>query len=141
MQWFRRRFRRNGQGNLNSGKEKMKILGTRIYSSRTNSEEKGLLNDDEIRIRITLCLPSSNLIDDNRIWHATYSCWKRIKGDIAQNLRKSSWTTGRIEKNEWIKMIIKEKESCLTTVRIRKWLMKGTESPGRIRRTNMLEGI
>ena len=28
--------------NLNSGKEKMKTLGTRIYSTRTNSEEKGL---------------------------------------------------------------------------------------------------
>ena len=28
---------------LNSGKEKMKPLGSRIYSSRTNSEEKGLL--------------------------------------------------------------------------------------------------
>ena len=26
--------------NLNSGKEKMKTLGTRIYSSRTNSEER-----------------------------------------------------------------------------------------------------
>ena len=26
--------------NLNSGKEKMKTLGTRIYSSRTNSEGK-----------------------------------------------------------------------------------------------------
>lgn len=27
-------------GNFNSGKEKMKALGTRIYSSRTNSEGK-----------------------------------------------------------------------------------------------------
>ena len=38
LRWFRWRFRRNGRGNLNSGKEKMKTLGTRIYSSRTNSE-------------------------------------------------------------------------------------------------------
>ena len=36
---------------------------------------------------------------------------KRIKGNIAQNLRKSSWTTGRIEKNEKINMMTKEKES------------------------------
>ena len=43
---------------LNSGKEKMKTLGTRIYSSRTNSEEKEFLGDDEIIIRITLCLSS-----------------------------------------------------------------------------------
>ena len=42
--------------NLNSGKEKIKTLGTRIYSSRTNSEEKGLLDDDEIRIRFIVCL-------------------------------------------------------------------------------------
>ena len=34
-----------------------------------------------------------------------------IKGNMPQNLRKSSWTTGRIEKNECIKKIIKEKES------------------------------
>ena len=57
----------------NSGKEKRKTLGTRIYSSRTNSEEKGLLDNDEIRIRITLCLSSSNLMGDKRIWHAAYS--------------------------------------------------------------------
>ena len=31
-------FRQNDRGNMNSGKEKMKRLGTRIYSSRTNSE-------------------------------------------------------------------------------------------------------
>ena len=48
----------------NSGKEKMKTLETRIYSSRTNSKEKRLLDNDEIRIRITLCLSSSNLIGD-----------------------------------------------------------------------------
>ena len=66
---------------------------------------------------------------------------KSIKGDIAQNLRKSSWTTDRIGKNEWIKMITKGKESEGTTVKIRKWLMKENESPGRIRITNMLEGI
>ena len=40
LRWFRWGFRRNGRGNLNSGKEKMKTLRTRIYSSRKNSEEK-----------------------------------------------------------------------------------------------------
>ena len=33
---------------------------------------------------------------------------KRIQRNIAQNLRKSSWITGRIEKNEWINMVTKE---------------------------------
>ena len=37
---FRWRFRRDDRGNLNSEKEKMKTLGTRIYSPRTNSKEK-----------------------------------------------------------------------------------------------------
>ena len=38
--WFRWRFRRNGRGNLNSKKRKMKTLGTRIYSTEINSEGK-----------------------------------------------------------------------------------------------------
>ena len=62
----------------------MKTLGTRIYSSRTNTEEKGLLDDDEIRIRITLCLSSSNLMGDEWILHATYSSWKGLINDISQ---------------------------------------------------------
>ena len=41
--------------NLNSGKEKMKTLGTRIYSSRTNSEERDY-SLGEIRIRFIVCL-------------------------------------------------------------------------------------
>ena len=44
--------------NLNSGKEKMKRLGTRIYSSRTNSEEKGLLDNDEIECRMKEEVPT-----------------------------------------------------------------------------------
>ena len=95
--WFRWRFRRNGRGNLNSGKEKMKILETRIYSSRTNSEEKGLLDDDEIRIRFIVCLSFIKLNWWQAMDFAYYLFFlKRIKGGIAQNLRKSSWTTGRI---------------------------------------------
>ena len=41
--------------NLNSGKEKMKTLGTRIYSSRTNSEGSDY-SQVEIRIRFIVCL-------------------------------------------------------------------------------------
>ena len=40
LRWLRWRLRRNDGGKLNSGKEKMKTLGTRIYSPRTNSERK-----------------------------------------------------------------------------------------------------
>ena len=43
LRWFRWRFRRDGRGNLNSRKEKMKTLGTRIYSSRTNFEGRDYL--------------------------------------------------------------------------------------------------
>ena len=41
--------------NLNSGNEKMKTLGTRIYSSITNSEEKQINHFEEIRIRFIVC--------------------------------------------------------------------------------------
>ena len=40
LRWFRWRFRWNGWVIFNTGKEMMKTLGTRIYSSRTNSEGK-----------------------------------------------------------------------------------------------------
>ena len=55
---------------------------------------------------------------------------KRIKGNVAQNMRKSSWTIGRIEKNEWIDMINKEKESERTTVRIREMTDEREWIPG-----------
>ena len=38
LRWFWWRFWQNGRIIWTSGKEKMKTLGTRIYSSRTNSE-------------------------------------------------------------------------------------------------------
>ena len=44
LRWFRCWFRRNGWGNWTPEKKRWKTIGTRIYSSRTNSEEKGLLN-------------------------------------------------------------------------------------------------
>ena len=40
---------------LKSRKEKMKRLGTRIYSSRINSEGR-ITHLDEIRIRFIVCL-------------------------------------------------------------------------------------
>ena len=97
---------------------------------------------DEIRIRFIVCLSFIKL----NWWQAMDLAYylfflKRIEKWHIANLRRSSWTTGRIEKNERIKMIIKEKESERTTVRIRNWLVKENESPGRIRRTNMLDGI
>ena len=111
-----------------------------IHQEQTPKE--GITHLDEIRIRFIVCLSFIKLNWWQAMDFAYYLFFlKRIKGGIAQNLRKSSWTTGRIGKNEWIKMIIKEKNLERTTVRIRKWLMKENESPGRIRRTNMLEGI
>ena len=141
LQWFRWRFWWHGRGNLNSGKEKMKTLETRIYSSRTNSEGRDyslgwnknkiycmlILHQIKLMTRKGFCIL---LIIAEKDWEVT-----------AQNLRKSSRNIGRIEMNEWINMINKEKESERTTVRTRKWLAKEDESLGRLRRTNMLEGI
>ena len=43
-------------------KKRWKTLGPRIYSSRTNSDEKGINHLDEIRIRFIVCLSFINLI-------------------------------------------------------------------------------
>ena len=141
MRWFRWRLATIMRKTWNSGKEKMKTLGSRIYSSRTKSEGRDN-HLDEIRIRFIVCLSFIKL----NWWLAmdfSYYLFflKMIKGNIAQNLRKSSWTNGRIGKNERINMINKEKNLERTIVRIQKWLMKENESPGRIRRPNMFEGI
>ena len=112
------------------------------FIHQEQTPKKGINHFEEIRIRFIVCLSFIKLNWWQAMDFAYYLFFlKRIKGGIAQNLRKSSWTTGRIGKNEWIKMIIKEKESERTTIRIRKWLTKENESPGRIRKTNMLEGI
>ena len=108
--WFRWRFRRDGRGNFDSGKEKLETLRTERLFIMNNLRGKELLDHDEIRIRIALYLSSSNSIDDKQwILHTTYSSWKRIDKWHIANSRRSSRTTGRIGKNEWIKMIIKEK--------------------------------
>ena len=111
-----------------------------IHQEQTPKE--GINHFNEIRIRFIVCLSFIKL----NWWQAmdfSYYLFflKRIEKRHIANLRKSSWITDRIGKNEWIKMIIKEKNLEWTTVRIWKWLMKENESPGRIRRTNMLEGI
>ena len=99
---FRWRFRRNDRGKLNSGKEKMKTLGTRIYSSRTNSEGKDYsLGWNKNKIYCMLILHQIKLMTSNGFC-ILLILLEKIKGNVAQNLRKSSWTTGRIEKNEWI---------------------------------------
>ena len=111
-----------------------------IHQEQTPKE--GITHLDEIRIRFIVCLSFIKLNWWQAMDFAYYLFFlKRIKKWHVANLRRSSWTTGRIEKNEWINMITKEKVSEVTTVRIRKWLMKENESPGRIRITNMLEGI
>ena len=103
LRWFRWRFWRNGRGNLNSGKEKMKTLGTRIYSSRTNSEGRDY-SLDEIRIRFIVCLSFIKL----NWWQAMDLAYylfflKRIEKWHIANLRRSSWTTGRIERTKGLK--------------------------------------
>ena len=49
-------------------KKRWKHLELEFIPHEQTPKKKGLLDDDEIRIRITLCLSSSNLIDDNRIF-------------------------------------------------------------------------
>ena len=55
LRWFRWRFRRNGQGNLNSGKEKRKHLKLEFISQEQTLKE-GINHFEEIRIRFIVCL-------------------------------------------------------------------------------------
>ena len=98
LRWFRWRFRRNGRGNLNSGKEKMKILGTRIYSSRTNSEGRDYsLGWNKNKIYCMLILHQIKLMTSNG-FGILLILVERTKRDIAQTLENLQWTTGRIWK-------------------------------------------
>ena len=126
----------------NSGKGKDETLERRITSSWTISGRKELNHLDEIRIRFIVCLSFIKLNWWQTMDFAYYLFFlKSFEKRYSANLRKSSWTTGKIEKNEWIKMIIKEKESWTNHCKNSEWLMKENESPRKIRRTNMLEGI
>ena len=70
--------------NLNSGKEKMKTLGTRIYSSRTNSDGRGYsLGWNKNKIYCMLILHQIKLMTSNGFLHTTYSSWKGLKRDVA----------------------------------------------------------
>ena len=82
------------------------------FIHQEHTPKEGINHLDEIRIRFIMCLSFIKLNWWQAMDFAYYLFFlKRIKGGIAQNLRNSSWTTGRIGKKEWIKMIIKEKES------------------------------
>ena len=89
LRWFRWRFRRNGRGNLNSGKEKMKTLGTRIYSSRTNSEGRDYsLGWNKNKIYCMLILHQIKLMTSNgfcillilleKDWEVTYRKLEKV---------------------------------------------------------------
>ncbi len=83
-----------------------------IHQEQTPKE--GITHLDEIRIRFIVCLSFIKLNWWQAMDFAYYLFFlKRIKGNMAQNLRKSSWTTGRIGKNEWIDMITNDENSCM----------------------------
>ena len=104
--------RQYNRENLELRKRKDETLETRITSSWTISERKELNHLEEIRIRFIVCLSFIKLNWWQAMDFAYYLFFlKRIEKWHIANLRRSSWTTGRIRKNEWIKMIIKEKES------------------------------
>ena len=112
------------------------------FIPQEQTPKEGINHFGEIKIRFIVCLsfiklnwwPTMDLcillILLEKDWEVTY-----------RNLRRSSWTTGRIEKNKWTNIMTKEKRIWMNHRKNSKWLMKENESPGRIRRTNMLEGI
>ena len=96
---------------LNSGREKMKTLELEFIQQEQTPKE-GITHLNEIRIRFIVCLSFIKINWWQAMDFAYYLFYlKRIEKRHVANLRRSSWTTGRIEKNEWINMIIKEKES------------------------------
>ena len=98
LRWCRWRFRRDGRGNLNSGKEKMKTLGTRIFSSRTNSEGRDYsLGWNKNKIYCMLILHQIKLMTSNG-FGILLILVERIKRDIAQTWEGIDGTTGGIWK-------------------------------------------
>ena len=84
-QWFRCGFRRNGRVNFKSGKEKMKTLGTRIYSSRTNSEGRDYLHGrNKNKIYCMLILHQIKFMTSNGFLPTTYASWKGLRSDMSQ---------------------------------------------------------
>ena len=89
LRLFRWRIRRNDWANLNSGKEKMKTLGTRIYSSRTNSKGRDYsLGWNKNKIYCMLILHQIKLMTSNgfrillilleKDWEMTYRKLEKV---------------------------------------------------------------
>ena len=82
------------------------------FIHQEQTPKKRINHLDEIRIRFIICLTFIKLTWWQAMDFAYYLFLLQwIEEWHSANLRRSSWTTGRIEKNEWINMIIKEKES------------------------------
>ena len=86
---FRWGFWLNGRGSLNSGKEKMKTLGTRIYSPRTNSKGRDYsLGWNKNKIYCMLILHQIKLMTSNgfcillilleKDWEVTYHNLEKV---------------------------------------------------------------
>mgnify|MGYP005844622505 CR=1 FL=1 len=85
LRWFRWRFRRNGRGNLHSRKEKMRAPGTRIYSSRTNSEGWDYsLGWNKNKIYCMLILHQIKLMTSNGFRILLILLEKGLRSDISQ---------------------------------------------------------
>ena len=104
LRWFRWRFRRNGRGNLNSGKENMKRLGTRIYSLRTNFEGKDYsLGWNKNKIYCMFILHQNKLMTSNGFRILLILIEKELRSDISQTWEglheppvELKWTNGLI---------------------------------------------
>ena len=126
---------------LNSRKEKLKTLGTIIYSSRTNSEERAYsLGWNKNKIYCMLILHQIKLMTSNGFCILLILLEKGLRGAISQ-----TWEglheppVGLKERMDWYDN--QRKEILRNHHKKSKWLTKENELPGRIRRTNMLEGI
>ena len=72
-------------------KKKMKTLGTRVYSSRTNSEGRDYsLGEYKNKIYCMLILHQIKLMTSNGFCILLILLENGLRGNIAQNLRKSS---------------------------------------------------
>ena len=103
LRWFRWRFRRNDRGNWTPKKKRRRHLKLG-FIPQEQTLKKGIDCLDEIRIRFIVCLSFIKL----NWWQAKDFAYylfflKRIEKWHIANLRRSSWTTGRIWKNEWLK--------------------------------------
>ena len=121
IEWRMKRIRLKPCGDLDGGSDEMteeiwtpekkrwKDLELEFIPQEQTLKE-GITHLDEIRIRFIVCLSFIKLNWWPTMDFAYYLFFlKRIEKWHIANLRRTSWTIGRIEKNEWIKMIINEK--------------------------------